>query len=96
MKWTKLTTERYKRNIDVSFSSSSNMVGIVVCLRDVVGEFVIAKTDCFSPLCDVDVEEDVGLHATLEWIAGLQFDNVDFALDIEDNSKFGCIIFASK
>jgi len=70
-------------------------------------EFVIAKTDCFSPLCEVDIGGVVRLHTTLNWIANLQYDNVDFALDskkvadqfrsgIEDNSEFRCIITACK
>jgi len=96
VKWTNPTTERYKCYINALFSSSSNIVGIVICLKDIAGEFVIAKTDCFSPLCDVDVGEDVGLHTTLDWIVDLWFDNVDFALDIKDNSEFGCIISACK
>jgi hypothetical protein len=57
-----------------------NMVGIGLCLRDDACEFVLAKTDCFSPLCDIDVGEAVGLHTTLEWVTDLQFDNVDFPL----------------
>jgi len=72
----------------------------------VVTEFVLAKTDLFAPLCDVDVGEVVGLH-TLEWVSDLQFDNVDLALDfkrvvdhvnsdIHDNSEFGCIISACR
>jgi len=39
------------------------------------------KTDCFSPLCDVDVGKAVGLHTTLQWKADLHFDHVDFVLD---------------
>jgi len=73
-----------------------------MCIRDDVGEFVLAKTDWFAPLCDVDVGEVVGLHTTLEWVSDRQFDNVDFALDskrvvdqvnsdFDDNSEFGCI-----
>ena len=67
VKWTKPTSGRYTCNINASFSSSMNMVGIGLCLRDDACEFVLAKTDCFSPLCDVDVGEVVGLYTTLEW-----------------------------
>jgi len=42
------------------------MVGIGICIRDDQGEFVMAKTDCFSPLCDVVVGEAVGLHVMLQ------------------------------
>ncbi|XP_024626730.1 uncharacterized protein [Medicago truncatula] len=63
IEWTKPTYGRYKCNIDASFSDSLNMVGIGICIRDdQAGEFVMAKTDCFSPLCDVDIREAVGFH----------------------------------
>jgi len=35
-----------------------------MCIRNDGGEFVIAKTDWFAPLCDVEV---VGLHTSLQW-----------------------------
>jgi len=38
------------------------MVGIGICLRDAACDFVPAKIACYSPLCDVDVGEVVGLH----------------------------------
>ncbi|KEH42726.1 hypothetical protein MTR_1g074240 [Medicago truncatula] len=57
------------------------MVGIDICIRDDQGEFVMAKTDCFSPLCDVDVGEAVGLHTTLQWVVNLHYDDVDFVSD---------------
>ncbi|KEH29610.1 hypothetical protein MTR_4g046027 [Medicago truncatula] len=57
---------RYKCNIDASFSSSMNCVGIGICIRDDVGEEVLAKTAWFSPLCDVAISETIGLHTTLE------------------------------
>jgi len=73
-----------------------------MCIRNDAGEFVWAKTDWFAPLCDVDVGEAVGLHTALQWVSGLQFDNVDYALDSkrvvdhvntdeDDNSEFGCV-----
>lgn len=63
----------------------------------------MAKTDCFSPLCVVEVSEAVGLHMTLQWVADLHYDNVDFVLDsksvverfnsnLGDSSELGCII----
>ena len=36
------------------------------CISDDQGEFVLVKTNCFSPLCYVDVGEVVGLHTTLQ------------------------------
>jgi hypothetical protein len=41
--WGKQARDRYKCNIDASFSSSLNKVGIEMCVRDDVGEFVLAK-----------------------------------------------------
>jgi hypothetical protein len=107
IEWTKPTYDRYKCNIDASFSSSLNMVGIGICLRDDHGDFVMVKTDCFSPLCDVDVGEDVGLHTTFQWLVALHYDIVDFALDskivvdcfnsnLEHSSELGCIIHACR
>jgi hypothetical protein len=103
VEWTKLTYGMYKCNIDASFSPSLNMVGIGICLRDDLGEFVLAKKYCFSPTCDVDVGEAVGLYTMLKWMEDFHYDNVDFALDsktfvdhftsnIKDNSELGCII----
>ena len=73
IEWTKPTYGRYKCNIDASFSSFLNMVGIGICLRDDQGEFVLAKMDCFSPLCDVDVREAAGLHTVLQRLEDLKF-----------------------
>lgn len=74
-----------------------------MCIRNDVKEFVLAKTDWFAPLCDIDLGEAVGLHTALQWVSNLQFDNVDFALDskrvvdcincdVDGISEFGCII----
>jgi len=68
---------------------------------------VLAKTNWFAPLCDVDVGEAIGLHTILQWESDLQFNNVDFAhdckrvvdhvnSDVDDNSEFGCIIAACR
>jgi len=83
------------------------MVGIGICIGDDQGEFVMAKMDCFSPLCDVDVGEAVGLHTALQWVADLRYDHVDFVLDskyvvehfhsnLVNSSELGCIIQACK
>jgi hypothetical protein len=74
-------------------------------LRDDAWDFVLAKTTWFSPLCDVDIGEAIGLHTNLEWTSDLQLDNIDFALDskkvvdacrigVDDNNEFGCIVYA--
>jgi len=61
----------------------------------------------FSPLCDVDVGEDVGLHMTLQWVVDLHYDHVNFVLDsksvverfnsnLVDSSELGCIMQACR
>jgi hypothetical protein len=78
-----------------------------MCLRDEEDNFMLAKTAWFSSLCAVDEGEAMCLYTTLEWVANLQFDNVDFILDsnkvvdyfrtcIDDRIEFGCIMYASK
>jgi len=105
IQWEKPSTGQYKCNIDASFSSSMNQVGIGMCICNDAGEFVLAKIAWFAPLSDVDIREAVGLHTTLEWTSGLQFHNIDFVLDskkvvdafttdVGDNSEFDCIIDA--
>ena len=106
IEWTKPAYGRYKCNIDASFFDSLNIVGIGICIRDDQGEFVMAK-NCFSPLCDVDVGEVVGLHTALQWVADLHYDHVDFVLDskyvveqfnsnLVDSSELGCIFPACR
>lgn len=79
------------------------MVGIGICICDVYGDFVMAKTDCLSPLSDVDVVEAVGIHMASQWVADLHYDHVNFVLDsksvvvhfnsnLGDSSELGCII----
>lgn len=75
-----------------------------MCIRNDAGEFVLAKTDWFAPLCDALMwGEVVGLYTARQWVLDLQFDNVDFVLDsktvvdhvnfdVDDNSEYGCII----
>jgi ribonuclease HI len=78
-----------------------------MCIRDENGAFVVTKTNWFSLICDVDVEEAMGLHTALQWVAFLQLNNIDFVLDskkvvdqfrigIDDNNDFGCILHVCK
>lgn len=61
VKWTKPIVERFKYNIDASFSTSLNKVVLGTCIRDAKGNFVIAKTEWITPIIDVDMGEVVGL-----------------------------------
>ncbi|AES99011.1 hypothetical protein MTR_5g075610 [Medicago truncatula] len=76
-----------------------------MCIRDDAGDFVLARTDWFSPLCEVTIGEAVELHTALQWVSNLRFDNVDFVLDsvvdsfhtkVVDDSGLGCIITACR
>lgn len=46
-------------NIDVSFFSLDNKVGIDICIRDELGEAL--KMEWFSPMFDLHVGEALGL-----------------------------------
>jgi len=94
---------RFKFNVDASFSTSSNKVGIGMCIRDSEGNHVRSKTMWFSPLCLVDIGEALGLYHATWWINELQLTNVDFEVDSkivadyvnkvrEDNTEFGSIM----
>jgi len=66
VKWIKPIEGRFKCNIDVSFSQLSNRVGIGVCIRDDTNTFVLAKTEWFTPICEVHVGEALGLLSAME------------------------------
>ncbi|XP_045794003.1 uncharacterized protein LOC123888879 [Trifolium pratense] len=70
-----------KCNIDASFSSLNNRVGIGVCIRDEFGAYVLAKYEQFTPLCDVRFGEALGLLPALNWVHELNLGPVDFELD---------------
>ncbi|GAU35225.1 hypothetical protein TSUD_205010 [Trifolium subterraneum] len=102
-KWSKPSIGRYKCNIDASFSTILNKVGIGVCIRDDQGSFVLAKTEWFSPITNVDIGEALGLLHAMKWIQDLQLEHVDFELDSQivvtkfhsknrDESELGDII----
>lgn len=61
-----------KCNIDVSFSSSLNKVGIALCIRDEDGSYVLAKPGWLLPFCSVEVGEALGLYNAVIWTADLQ------------------------
>jgi hypothetical protein len=70
-----------KCNVDASFSASQNRFGIGMCIRDEEGQFVLAKTMWFAPMCSVDEGEALGLYHAMRWINDLQLPNVDFEVD---------------
>jgi len=72
---------RLKCNEDASFSSSTDKVGVGMCIRDEEGCFIRAKTMWHTPLCSVDIGEALGLHHAIRWVHELQLQNVDFEVD---------------
>ncbi|MCI32028.1 cytochrome P450, partial [Trifolium medium] len=81
IRWEKPSRQRFKCNVDVSFSSSRNRVGLGMCIRDDDGSFVLAKTMWILPLCNVDVGEALGVLHAINWVHELQLEGVDFALN---------------
>jgi len=74
-----------------------------MCIRDEHGAFVLAKIDWFSPICEVHIEEALGLISALEWVHELNLGPIDFEMDAKrvvdsflssqhDVTKFGIII----
>nr|ABD28710.1 Polynucleotidyl transferase, Ribonuclease H fold [Medicago truncatula] len=103
IRWRKPKSGRLKCNVDASFSTSSNKVGIGMCIRDSEGNHVRSKTMWFSPLCPVNIGEALGLYHATRWINELQLTNVDFEVDSKtiadyfnkargDNTEFGSIM----
>jgi len=103
IKWQPPVAERYKCNIDATFSSQVIRTGIGICVRDAEGTFVLAKTVTYPCNVLVDVGEALGLHTALQWLSDMQIDNVDFETDSKltvdaflstrnDLSEIGCII----
>ncbi|AES77668.1 glycosyltransferase family 28 protein [Medicago truncatula] len=72
---------RYKCNNDATFSSHLNHTGIGICVRDADGTFVLGKAFAYPCSVPVEVGEALGLHAALQWLSDMQFDNVDFETD---------------
>ena len=81
IRWMEPWSDRFKCNVDASFSNASNNVGVGMCIRDSTGNHVRSKILWVSPLCSLDVGEALGLSHAIWWIRELQFDNVDFEVD---------------
>jgi len=72
---------RFKCNIHASLSTSTNKVGLGMCIRDEEGRFVLAKTMRFSPVYSVDIGEALGLYHAVRWVHDLQLPLVAFEVD---------------
>jgi len=64
IKWQKPGRGRLKCNVDAAFSSSLNVIGFGVCIRDETGQFEAAKTPQSSPICDSSIGEALGLPSS--------------------------------
>jgi len=103
IKWSKRNRGRMKCNIDASFPNNENKIGIGICIRDDEGVFVIARTECLIPKCDVHIGEALGLLTAFQWVHELQLGPIEFELDSKkmvdsfganrhDSTEFGAII----
>jgi len=52
-----------------------------VCIRDDTCTFVLEKTEWFTPVCEVYVDEALGFLSALEWVHQLHFGSINFELD---------------
>lgn len=60
-RWQKPQQGRLKCNIDATFNSTSNRIGVDICVRDDEGAYVLAKTFSFTSMTPVDVGETLRL-----------------------------------
>ncbi|XP_058752178.1 uncharacterized protein LOC131625327 [Vicia villosa] len=79
IRWEKPQEGRFKCNIDAAFSH--NKVGFGACIRDELGNFIVARTEWFSPCTDVVIGEALGLLKAVNWVHDMGYDNMDFELD---------------
>ena len=81
IKWTSPLHGLLKYNVDASFSSHSNKVGIDICIRDEMGLFVGARTTWLEPILYVLVGETKTVLTAICWTKELEIDNVIFTAD---------------
>ncbi|GAU43413.1 hypothetical protein TSUD_398900, partial [Trifolium subterraneum] len=79
--WEKPSQGRCKCNIDASFSSTHNKVGIDTCIRDDQGRYMAAKIEWLEPILDVEIGEAMGLFSAVKWMDELWLSDVDFEMD---------------
>lgn len=79
VKWLKPNAGRFKCNIDMSFSTQYNEVGI--CIRDDTDAFVPAKIEWCNPICNVHIDEALECLSALKWVHELNLGSVNFELD---------------
>jgi hypothetical protein len=70
-----------------------NKVGIGTNIREDEGCFVLAKTNWFLLIVDVDIGEAMGLFLALKWVQDLQLPNIDIDFELDSKrvvDKFHC------
>lgn len=80
-RWKKPMCGRLKCDVDASFFTSTNRLGIALCIPDEEGHFVRTKTMWLTRVCLLDVGEALGLYYPIWWIHYLRLQNVDFEVD---------------
>jgi len=55
LKLEKPVASKYKCNIGAFFSINLNKIVIGICIRDDQGQYMLPKTKCFTPICDMDI-----------------------------------------
>lgn len=72
------TKGKIKFNAGASSFTIHNGVEIIVCIRDDHDDFVIAKIEWITPICDVRMREAIGLLSALRWVPELNMSLIDF------------------
>jgi hypothetical protein len=65
LQWLKSSPDRFKYNVNASFSHALNRVNISMCIQDDEGCYVLAKTEWMTPLLNVDLGEALGLLSAM-------------------------------
>lgn len=69
--------------MDASFQSDAGTTGYGICIRDHIGQFILAKTSHSLPMLGVSEGEAIVVLMALNWLHQL---NVDFAI-VETDCK---------
>lgn len=76
--WKKSLVGWVKCNVESSLSLVANKVGLGMCLWDVGGNFIRAKTHRFFAI--IDVLETIDLHLAINWVREMGFKDAIFEL----------------
>jgi len=57
--------------------------GIGICIHGDECMFVLDKSLSITPMCPMSLGEGLRLFHALQWVSNMQFDSVDFTLDLK-------------